>query len=362
MDEIRKIWLHNPKMPLENYNKLFEGKQIEAVILGNDINKIHRAVDEGLRTFVCLHSFSAKPHFDNEEYLCRDIEGNSHIWFGSPCPNKAPVLERFISNIEKAASIDGVEGVFLDGCRFASPCSSEKAEAFLTCFCSDCCKKSEDLGFDMDIIKRDVKELYNLITGTDSNIAVEIKYIRSREDLYCILPGLKEWIDFRTACVNGFLELARDTVKRCSEDKKLCMYSFFPAISPAVGQRYAEMREYVDIFSPMLYRRYDRPSGPACMDHEISRLVKLLSGNPYISPTEAIQIVQAITGLSLEGFNNAEDIKQGLKTVHVYEEAKRVIDEVDGRKVVPIIMADDPDIPGHFYQFSKLGLDTVNLF
>ena len=362
MDEIRKIWIHNPQMPLEDYNKLFEGKNIEAVVVGNNPRKIHDAIEQKVRTFVCLHAFSAKPPFDKEEYLCRDIEGNPHIWFGSPCPNKIPVLEQFIENIEKVASIDEVEGVFLDGCRFASPCSSENIEAFLTCFCPDCCKKGEDLGYDMDAIKRDVKELHNLITGIDSDIAAEIRYVTSKDDLFCILPGLKEWIDFRVACVNGFLELAREAVKRGSEDKKLCMYSFFPAISPAVGQRYMEMRKYVDIFSPMLYRRYDKPLGPACMDHEISRLVRLLSDNPHISCTEALQIVESVTELSLREFKDAEDIKQGLKTIHVFEEAKRVIDEVGDRQVVPIIMMEDPDISGHFQEFSKLGINTVNLY
>ncbi|NMB97063.1 MAG: hypothetical protein GYA02_10720 [Clostridiaceae bacterium] len=361
MDEIKRIWLHNPKMDLKDY-KLFGGKHIEAVIAGNDVNKIRNALDQKLTIFVSLHAFSAKAPFDREEYLCRDVDGKPHIWFGSPCPNKLPVMERFIENIEKVACIDGVEGVFLDGCRFASPCSSNNIEAFLTCFCPDCCRKCEDLGYDMDIIKRDVKTLHCLFSGFDSNIATEIRCVRSKDDLFRILPGLREWIEFRIACVNGFLELAREAVKKHSKDKKLCMYSFFPAISLVVGQRYKDMREYVDLFSPMLYRRYNSPVGPACMDHEISRLVGLLSENPQISSKEAIQIVQSVTGFSLEGFNDAEDIMHGLQPFHVYEEAKRVIDEVASRRVVPIIMMEDSDIPGHFYQLSKLGLDTVSFY
>jgi hypothetical protein len=320
-------------------------------VVGNNPALIEEAGRLGLAVYMCSGAYGASAPFDGEEYLARDINGNPQLWFGSTCPNQPEVRRNNLIQIAEMAGTDGIQGVFIDGARFASPASSPIADAFYTCFCPVCEEKAKRLGFDFARMRAAVRAFY------DNTPAQGLSLILDH------LAGLADWLAFRRVCTSEHLQNFARTVKEVNPSLETGIFLFTPSLAPLVGQHYGDLRGYIDIFSPMIYRHYQAQQGPACLNFEVSVLADELSKR--LLPFERVQsLLRALTGLDMTGFDDPDSIRErGFAPSAVASEtrkARQLID--DAGRLIPIIQLVDERLDESIQQAASGGADGVNFF
>ncbi|WP_202318643.1 hypothetical protein [Archaeoglobus neptunius] len=125
--------------------------------------------------------------------------------------------------------------IILDFVRFPSPANGN---FFYSCFCEKCHKKARDFGYNLRVIRENVKD-----------------YLKTDD-----LVLLEDWFHFRQNVINEYIDW--------SELRKA--FFFTPSLSFLVGQRYDFNMKCI---CPMLY---PETVGPACIGYELAYMTGTL--------------------------------------------------------------------------------------
>lgn len=358
-----RYWMHGfhgaPKATAE----ALKAAGFDVVVAGGD--KVIEAVNAaGMDSWLCGGAFGLGKHGKDDAQKARDLAGRPQVWFSSGCPNSTVLREANLESYAKMAATPGIKGILVDGCRFASPASG--LDPFFTCFCPTCREKAGKLGFDFDAINRDVKALYNALTG--KAVAKRRRGAAWLTSPVGVLewltdyPGVLDWLRFRRTCTTEHFR----AVGKIIHDAKLKMgvYIFTPSIAPVVGQSYVDLREFVDVFAPMIYRNYPERPGPACLNWELTILPEELGLEGKPSEEQAMQLILAWTGLwQVTSARTIKQIRAALPPEAVgYETA--MARALIGKDVTlaPIIHIDDPMMTKTAGLVRKSGASGVNFF
>lgn len=167
-----------------------------------------------------------KPFETNGKYFVENVFGDKADLKALGCPSNEDLRKENVSKIE-----DFEHEVILDFVRFPSP---SNGEFFYSCFCEHCNEKADELGFDLESIRRGVKDY---LKTDDANL-------------------LKSWFDFRKKVIEDYLEWI---------DAKRAFF-FTPSLSFLVGQSYEFKLKCIH---PMVY---PESIGPACIEYELSHM------------------------------------------------------------------------------------------
>ena len=140
------------------------------------------------------------------------------------CPSDEKLRARNLSKLENAEY-----EVILDFVRFPSPANGN---FFYSCFCKNCHEKAKELGYNLNDIKRNVKE-----------------YLKTDD-----VTLLEDWFEFKRDVIRDYLESSG--LKRA--------FFFTPSLSFLVGQSYDFKLKCIH---PMIY---PEAVGPACIEYELS--------------------------------------------------------------------------------------------
>ena len=140
------------------------------------------------------------------------------------CPSDEKLRSKNLSKLE-----DVEYEVILDFVRFPSPANGD---FFYSCFCENCYEKAKELGYDLDGIKRKVKE-----------------YLKTDD-----ISLLEDWFNFKREVIKDYLEWSG--LKSA--------FFFTPSLSFLVGQSYDFELKCIH---PMIY---PEAVGPACIEYELS--------------------------------------------------------------------------------------------
>ena len=344
-----RYWMHGVGKDVPSSIRLLKNLGFEAVV-GNDPVMIDEANLAGLDVYLCSGAFGATGKFSDPKYLAQDINGKPQLWFNSTCPNNPKVRQHNLENIALMTRTKGIKGVLIDGARFASPASSTDPDAFYTCFCSTCEKKACDLGFNFKQMKKAVGSLYQRI---NHDITI---------DLSDHIKGLVDWLEFRRICTTGHLINFSKTVKKQNPELLTGIYIFSPSIAPLVGQNYHDLQNYMDIFSPMIYRHYKAKEGPACLNFELAVIAREL-GKSILPIDRAISLISSITGIEMTGIVSPDDILNGLSPKSIGNETQKARAAISGSgQLVPIIQLDDDLLAESITEAEKAGANGINFF
>ena len=350
------FWMHGlPGEHPEEHARFLADQGVRYVVTGADPAAIHAARSAGLKVYLCSGAFGKGNRPD--DLLSVDVNGDRQIWFGSTCPNRPEVREANLRSIAEMAAIEGIEGIFIDGCRFASPASG--LEPFFTCFCPVCEEKATRLGFDFPRMKADVTVLYRMIV-TGEAAAPWAQAARSPSSLLPFLvnhPGVNDWLRFREVCTTEHLINMKNTIKRTNPALRFAIYIFTPALSALVGQNYAVLRDHLDLFAPMIYRNFPPPDGPACLNRELFDIAGWFEGSDEALVMSALS---RFFGLPL---TTRAEVGRGLPPESVGTEVARARTLLGPDKdLVPILYLDDDRIEASMRTALENGADGLSFF
>ncbi len=359
-----RYWMHGFRGEPKATAKALKAAGFDVVVAGGAavIEAVNAA---GMRSWLCGGAFGLGGKSKaGDRYKAVDITGRPQVWFSSGCPNSQVLRDGNLKSYEKMAATPGIAGILVDGCRFASPASG--MGPFFTCFCETCRKKAGGLGFDFDRIQRDVRALYDSLTGKASakrsGRAAWLETPVGVVEYLVTHPGVLDWLRFRRTCATEHFR----AIGKIIHGAKLRMgvYIFTPSLAPLVGQSYVELRTFVDVFAPMIYRNYPKRPGPACLNWELTILPEELglAGNP--AEKQAMGLILAWTGLAeIVSARTIKDVRAALPPEAVGHQtamARALIGR--GKELAPIIYINDPLMEQTADGVRRNGADGVNFF
>ncbi|MCF0134908.1 MAG: hypothetical protein HUJ69_00620 [Lachnospiraceae bacterium] len=338
-------------------------KELGFTTIAGGVSCVEPALRQGMDIWLFSGCYRG-PAFKGEEWLAQDVAGETREWFGSTCPTREEVRQYHLESVARLARTPGIRGIILDGCRFASPSSGSTEDAFLTCFCDSCMRKAKKMGFDPDAMKRSVSALYEGIHGKSV-------------DILPYAPGLEEWLQFRRAATTEhLLEFCR-VVHREGEtlgrDLKAGIFIFAPSLARMVGQSYEDLKGNMDMYSPMLYRCYQDPNGPACLNVEMADLLRMLQKASCLSAGQRKDLLRIFSELDPEeefpkeefisrGKITPEMIFRGFRPEILQKETASARRRIGKTLLAPIIQLDDPVLYDATLETFKGGADAVSYF
>lgn len=356
-----KYWMHG-----------FEGEDPKAlagalrdagfnVVVAGGTAVIEAVTGAGMEAWLCGGGFPLVR--DDDALKARDIHDAPQLWFGSGSPCCPEIQEASLASYSKMAATEGITGILVDGVRFASPASG--LMPFLTDFSEHAEKRAGELDFDFSLMKRDVAALHALLTGPAEERAAFFARLASSSGMLEWLTGhsgVLDWLRFRRAHTTSHFKALSAIIHGVG--LKMGVYIFTPCMAPLVGQSYQDLREFVDVFAPMIYRNYPDHPGPACLNWELAELPGELgvAGAP-----EEAAVVNAV--LSWAGFAGldivprVETIKKELppETVGLETGCARALLGKD-KELAPIIYIDDPMMKDTARLAKENGADGINFF
>jgi len=345
----------------EEHARFLADQGIEYVVLGADPGAIQAARRAGLKVYVCSGAFGKGNRPD--DLLSIDVNGDRQIWFGSTCPNQPEVREANLRGIADMAAIEGIEGIFIDGCRFASPASG--LEPFFTCFCPACEEKAAWLGFDFPRMKADAAALYRMIKYGEGAASWAQASCSPSGLLHFLVnhPGTFDWLRFREACTTEHLINMKNTIKGVNPALRFAIYIFTPSLSVLVGQNYVALREHLDLFSPMIYRNFPPPDGPACINRELFDIAGWFEEVAGIRLQDEALVMSALGAFFGLPLSTRTEVGQGLppKSVGVETARARTLLGPD-KALVPILYLDDDLIEASMRTALEGGADGLSFF
>ena len=306
----------------------------DAVVVGSADQATAAALQrEGLALYLCFGAFCLRP----SAAAPLDARGRPAPWFRSGCPNDEELYESHMAAaLGKLDDAPAARGIFVDGARFASFASAEGTEAFFTCFCPRCMERMEKMGLDAERIRAAAAAL------------MESRRVGDAE-------GIRAWFVFRRACVKAYMERFAARVHALPGGREACGFVFAPSLAPFVGQ--TEACAALDVISPMLYRHYPHPVGPACLGHEwaaakrmfgpsvLGQLLQLAGGSAAALP-------EGEAGQALEDGFAPERV--GLETAKSERSGKQ--------RLLPILQIEDERLGESIRRAMEAGADGVGLF
>lgn len=331
------------------------------VVVGGAAGTVEAVRAAGMESWQCGGAFGAAE--SDTENLCLDITGKPQTWFGSGSPNSPALREKNLEAYRKMAAMEGVTGVLVDGCRFASPASG--LMPFLTDFSAHSERRAAELGFDFGQMRRDVAALHAALTGNAAAGARRWPWLGSPAGAVEWLtghPGVLEWLRFRRACATAHFRDIADVLHGAG--KEMGVYIFTPAFAPLVGQSYADLAPFVDVFCPMIYRNYpDRP-GIACLNWELTILPEELGLAGAPEEEAAMGLILGLTGLGRAVTSRrVRHIQNAVPPEAVGHETAMARAQLPADKeLAPIIYIDDPQMGETADQVFGNGADGVAFF
>lgn len=356
-EKAMEYWMYGLPGNKEISAKFLKDVGVTRLITGADPNAIAAANAVGLRVYVFTGAYGIYSD-DNGRFLSVDIQGKSQKWFNSNCPSQPVVRERNLARIKELAKMDNIDGVFIDGARFASPASG--FDAFFTCFCEACRQRAEDFGFDFERIKKDVNSLYEYLNSEKAKRR-DITVLADLVDLLFASPGILEWFRFRSRCTTEHMANIRHVLKSINNKHQLGMFIFTPVLADIVGQSYVELRDIVDVFSPMIYRNI---SGIAALNEELSSICTLLAERFEWDRDTTAKLVLLLTNFcGVTGVLSAEEIASELPPEVICVETKRARAYLGtDKELVPIISLQDEYLKGSVEAVRSGGANGVSFF
>ena len=208
-------------------------------------------------------------------------------------------------------------------------------------------KKAEDMGFDARRMRKSAQALYRLCRGS-GNIP---------HFIYSHWPGLIDWFSFRRKSTTEHLTNFSRAVKSVNQKLLTGIYLFTPSLAFLVGQHYPDIATVMDMFAPMIYRKYKATDGPACLNFELEAVFNIINGI-FRNAARTEALLNAITGYRV----TSQSSKEGFPTDIVYSETQKAVALANGKKVVPIIMLDDDQLMESISACGEGGADGVNFF
>ncbi|MCK5862036.1 MAG: hypothetical protein KAH38_06105 [Candidatus Hydrogenedentes bacterium] len=355
-----KYWMHgiNGDTPQDTAQELHDAG-FNVVVAGGD-TVIEAVKNAGMESWLCGGGFPLVR--DDDAIKAIDIMGAPQKWFGSGSPNSPEVREASVKSYEEMVKTEGITGILVDGCRFASPASG--LMPFLTDFSAHSSAKADALGFDFSLMKRDVARLHKTLTGAEDAEKRSIEWLSKPVGIAEWLvehPGVVEWLRFRRVCSTEHFMTLAEIIHGAG--LRMGVYIFSPCIAPLVGQSYEDLRSFVDVFAPMIYRNYPKDPGPACLNWELTELPQELgvAGTPSEQPV--MDMIMEWTGFSdLPVEHSVEAVRKALPPGAVGLETQRARDLIGGKELAPIIYIDDPEMAVTAQQVRDAGADGVNFF
>jgi hypothetical protein len=348
--------MHGLADPSEEHVEFLVDNGFGAVVADGSSATVSACAKWDIPLYLCSGAYGKGPFPD--DLLSVDVNGDRQIWFGSTCPNQPEVRTVNLEGIAGMAATDGIAGIYIDGCRFASPSSG--LEAFFACFCDVCAEKADQLGYDFTRMKADSTALYRMInespphgqwTPTDFSPSMMLHFLITH-------PGILDWFRFREACTTDHLRDMRRTIKDINHDLVFAIYIFTPTLATLVGQNYAVLQDgIVDLFSPMIYRNFPPPDGPACLNREIYDMAGWFHGDEEV----IMQVLAAFFGVPPSPRHQLEDY--GLPPQTIGDETRRARLLIgEETPLIPILYLDDPEIEMSMRAAFDGGADGVSFF
>ena len=252
------------------------------------VDAVHRA---GLSIYAEFGCFAGEQHW-SEHPESRPITDTGaplerDEWYAGVNPSTPSVRAERLSALERLLTGHDLDGVWLDFIRW--PCHWETPTPRL-------CRTS----FDPGTLSRFAQELGLEIL--DCDISTIVRLIHDRYQ--------RVWNAWRVAQITSFVAEVRDLLDRVRPGTTLGLFGVpwrledhDGAIREIIGQDYAALGEYVDVFSPMVYHRMcGQPPGWIA---EVTEQVRALSGKPV---WPIIQAVDEPTVLPAAEYARALDI------------------------------------------------------
>ncbi len=328
----------------EECARALRNRGVDAVVTGSLDPRGEEALAEaGLELYLCFGALGVSPE-DGESLLARDAEGRTARWFSSGCPNARELRERHLeAAIEALRRTPTARGLFVDGARFASFASPEGPASFYTCFCPRCEAAMRAQGFDPEALRRSV-------------LRFSLGQAKSED-----LPGLRDWLAFRAATVRDNMEAFAAAVHGLPGDKLAGAFVFAPSLAGFVGQTPFALAS-LDLVSPMLYRAYPHPEGPACLGHEWAAALELC-GPEDLRRLDLLSCqVSGLPGLFPEADAPALR-REGFPPERVGQELELLAGRLDpNQRLLPILQIEDPRLPETVQAALSAGAQGVGFF
>jgi len=357
MHGIAEPTLHAPRLARAGFSTVVVRSEEE----------IDAVADAGLHAWLCGGGFPLVR--DDPSVQAVGIDGRPHVWFNSASPCAPEVREASLDLYRRLAATDGVEGVLVDGCRFASPASG--IDAFLTDFSSHARARAAAYGLDIDRMARDLAALRSALVGLGAGarrglpggrVSGQPAAFARVLETALEYPGALEWLSFRRRYVTEHFRAIAQIVHAAG--KQCGAYVFAPGLAPIVGQSYSDLAGIVDVVAPMLYRAYRHAPGIAALNHELASLAEALNEGGGAHAAEVVAAVaQALGYADAIAGPDPDTIRRGLDPTVIGTETARARAALgDGVRLVPIIQLDDPERSRCATEAVAAGADAVNHF
>jgi len=354
-----RYWMHGFGGEPKAAAQAFKDAGFDVVVAGGEavIEAVRAA---GMESWLCGGAFGVGK--EDETLQAVDITGQRRIWFGSGCPNQAALRDRNLKSYESMAATAGIQGILVDGCRFASPASG--LHPFLTCFCEGCAEKAGKLGFDFGRIKTDVAALRELLLDKGAGAKRRAAWFENPIGVIEWLtehPGILDWLRFRRVCITEHFRNISAIIH--GANLRLGVYIFTPSLSALVGQSYVDLAEFMDVFAPMIYRNYPDSAGEACLNWELTNIPEELGliGDP--AEMQAMDLILRWTGLDKAvTARRIKHVRAALPPEAAGHQTRMARALIGDKELAPIIYIDDPLMGQTADLVRQNGADGVNFF
>jgi len=356
-------------LPSQNYMdvvKMLKDYGFTDIVVGYNIDHINAVKKGGLKVHVVLPAFRIYDKYKDSKYLAEDVYGRKHIWFSSGCPNNPELRINLLNKVKEIVKALDVDGIILDGIRFASPGSG--LEAFATCFCEECRRKADfTFRISFDLMKNSVENLLSCFYDFKKCREILELYDYSLDSYLYVSKNFKHilyWLEFRSRSIIEVVKDVRNLIKSIDSSVELGAYVFMPTLALLVGQDYTELWRYLDTIKPMTYRI---GRGVSCLNYELYITARdILKWNRWLKEEEILKILYKIFGLDgLENLPKTLDelMSSGMPIDIIYRETS-IARKLIGNKceLHPIIMFHDEYIVKAVQNVIKAGADGVDFF
>lgn len=247
------------------------------------------------------------------------------------CPNNMESTKSIIEELRFILNNHDVDGLFIDVFRYPSP--YDGLTSMLTCFCSSCMAKAEEMRVDLEKTRRGIKDFVERIRmlSIEEIAALKEEFDRPKAFHYLLHnPNTLNFLKFRSYSINHFVKNVEQLVKE--KGRELGLDIFSPSLSWLVGQDYSLLKNNCSWMKPMVYCS---GLGPACMPAEIVSLARELQKlKPRLSDKDLIYMISRFLELPLSHKDLNEIETKGLPEELVRLETARAKEAVE--KKVPI--------------------------
>jgi hypothetical protein len=175
-----------------------------------------------------------------------------------------------------------IDGLFTDW----AECGAYRLQDHFTCFCLHCEKKAREQGFDWDVIKKDVTDLWNWCHSlTPRELERSRRLLHNPSELLELLihfPGWLHLLQFKSKTVVSFYRKVRQLLDDMGlGEVELCARGWPPPWNRSSGMDYRALSEVCGVVTPKLFT-FDYSALPRWYGQT------LLAWNPELSESEVL--------------------------------------------------------------------------